>query len=70
MATATLGPNSGTPVAFLRQLRERHSGPLNLIWDNAPAHRGEAMTCDRLFGFNAVDRERTLAICAWEARRR
>ena len=35
--------NSGTSVAFLRQLRERHSGPLNLIWDNAPAHRGEAM---------------------------
>ena len=35
--------NSGTSVAFLRQLRERHSGPLNVIWDNAPAHRGEAM---------------------------
>ena len=28
---------------LLRQLRERHSGPLNVIWDNAPAHRGEAM---------------------------
>ena len=35
--------NSGTSVAFLRQLRERHSGLLNVIWDNAPAHRGEAM---------------------------
>ena len=35
--------NSGTSVAFLMQLRERHSGPLNVIWDNAPAHRGEAM---------------------------
>ena len=35
--------NSGTSVAFLRQLRERNSGPLNVIWDNAPAHRGEAM---------------------------
>ena len=35
--------NSGTSVAFLMQLRERHSGQLNVIWDNAPAHRGEAM---------------------------
>ena len=35
--------NSGTPVAFLRQLRERHHGPLKVIWDNAPAHRGEAV---------------------------
>ena len=25
------------------QLGERHSGLLNVIWDNAPAHRGEAM---------------------------
>ena len=30
--------NSGTSVAFLRQLRGRNSGPLNVIWDNAPAH--------------------------------
>ena len=35
--------NSQTSVAFLEQLRERHSGRLNVIWDNAPAHRGEAM---------------------------
>ena len=35
--------NSGTSAAFLMQLRERHSGLLNVIWDNAPAHRGEAM---------------------------
>ena len=35
--------NSGTSVAFLEQLRERHSGRLNVIWDNAPAHRGEAV---------------------------
>ena len=35
--------NSGTSAAFLEQLRERHSGPLNVIWDNAPAHRGEAV---------------------------
>ena len=35
--------NSGTSVLFLRQLRERHAGPLHVIWDNAPAHRGEAV---------------------------
>ena len=35
--------NSGTSAVFLIQLRERHAGPLNVIWDNAPAHRGEAL---------------------------
>ena len=35
--------NSGTSAAFLEQLRERHPGPLNVIWDNAPAHRVEAL---------------------------
>ena len=35
--------NAGTSVAFLAQLRESHPGPLRVIWDNAPAHRGEAM---------------------------
>ena len=35
--------NSGTSVAFLEQLRERHPGPMRVIWDNAPAHRGEAV---------------------------
>ena len=35
--------NSGTSAAFLGQLRERHSGRLDVIWDNAPAHRGEAV---------------------------
>ena len=35
--------NSGTSVAFLEQLRGRHRGRLNVIWDNAPAHRGEAL---------------------------
>ena len=35
--------NSGTSVAFLEQLRGKHSGRLNIIWDNAPAHRGEAL---------------------------
>ena len=35
--------NSDTSVAFLKQLKERHPGPLKVIWDNAPAHRGESM---------------------------
>ena len=35
--------NSDTSVAFLEQLRTRHGGRLNVIWDNAPAHRGEAL---------------------------
>ena len=35
--------NSETSAAFLGQLRERHGGWLNVIWDNAPAHRGEAV---------------------------
>ena len=35
--------NSGTSAAFLDQLRQRHSGPLQVIWDNAPAHRGAAV---------------------------
>ena len=35
--------NSETSAGFLKQLRERHIGRLNVIWDNAPAHRGEAV---------------------------
>ena len=35
--------NSATSVAFLKQLKEKHPGPLKVIWDNAPAHHGEAM---------------------------
>ncbi len=35
--------NSATSVAFLKQLRNRYAGRLNVIWDNAPAHRGETM---------------------------
>ena len=35
--------NAGTSAAFLDRLRQRHSGPLDVIWDNAPAHRGEAV---------------------------
>ena len=35
--------NSGAPVAFLERLRRRHGGRLNVIRDNAPAQRGEAL---------------------------
>ena len=35
--------NSGTSAAFPEQLRERRPGPLSVIRDNAPAHRGEAV---------------------------
>ncbi len=35
--------NAVTSVAFLERLRGRHGGRLNVIWDNAPAHRGEAL---------------------------
>ena len=33
--------NAETSTAFLQQLRENHPGPLVVIWDNGPAHRGE-----------------------------
>lgn len=32
-----------TSTAFLRQLRANHPGPLIVIWDNAPAHGGDAL---------------------------
>ena len=35
--------NSATSTAFLRQLRARHTQPLAVIWDNSPAHRGDAI---------------------------
>ena len=35
--------NSGTSVALLEQLRGKHRGRLNVVWDNAPAHRGQAL---------------------------
>ena len=35
--------NSLTSAAFLEELWDRHPGPLKVIWDNAPAHRGEAV---------------------------
>lgn len=34
---------SATSAAFLRQLRASHSGPLVVIWDNGPAHGGDAV---------------------------
>ena len=36
-------PNAETSTAFLQQLREQHAGPLKVIWDNAPAHHGDAL---------------------------
>ena len=45
--------NSGISSAFLMQLRGKHPGPLKVIWDNAPAHRGEAVReCLRTPGLN------------------
>ena len=35
--------NSATSAAFLRQLREQHAGPLTVIGDNSPAHRGDVL---------------------------
>ena len=35
--------NGESSVAFLGQLREKHRGPLKVVWDNAPAHRGQAL---------------------------
>jgi transposase len=35
--------SSATSAAFLRHLRATHPGPLVVIWDNGPAHGGEAL---------------------------
>ena len=35
--------NAETSAAFLRQLRAHHPGPLIVIWDNGPAHGGDAL---------------------------
>ncbi len=35
--------SSATSAAFLAHLRARHPEPLIIIWDNGPAHGGEAM---------------------------
>lgn len=34
---------SETSAAFLAKLRAKHTEPLIVIWDNGPAHRGDAM---------------------------
>lgn len=34
---------AATSAAFLQQLRAKHPGPLIVIWDNGPAHGGEAL---------------------------
>ena len=35
--------NAETSTALLKQLRDKHAGPLNVIWDNAPVHHGDAL---------------------------
>ena len=35
--------NAATSTDFLRQLRGQHTEPLIVIWDNSPAHRGDAI---------------------------
>jgi transposase len=35
--------SAATSVAFLRQLRAHHPQPLIVIWDNGPAHSGDAL---------------------------
>lgn len=35
--------NAETSVEFLTLLRKQHPGPLIVIWDNGPAHRGKAI---------------------------
>ncbi len=35
--------NAETSAAFLRHLRANHPGPLIVIWDNGPAHGGDAL---------------------------
>ena len=39
--------NAATSAAFLWQLRARHPEPLTVIWDNSPAHRGDAIRACR-----------------------
>ena len=40
---------------FLGAVRERHSGPLNVIWDNAPAHRARRCVSTADAGVGAAD---------------
>lgn len=34
---------AATSAAFLKQVRERHPEPLVVVWDNSPAHHGDAI---------------------------
>lgn len=34
---------AATSAAFLKQVRERHPEPLVVVWDNSPAHHGDAL---------------------------
>ncbi len=34
---------SASSASFLQQLREQHAGPLTVIWDISPAHRGDTL---------------------------
>ncbi len=45
VTTTAPHPDAGvaTSTAFLRQLRARHAEPLTVIWDNSPAHCGDAL---------------------------
>ena len=36
--------NAETSTAFLQQLRANYPGPLVVIWDNGPAHRGVSLS--------------------------
>jgi transposase len=38
--------SSATSATFLRQLRANHPGPLVVVWDNGPAHGGDAVRDD------------------------
>ena len=47
--------NAETSTAFLKQLREKHTGRLIVLWDNAPAHRGDAMAATPELGLRLVN---------------
>ena len=39
--------NAATSADFRQRLRAQHAEPLTVIWDNAPAHRGDAIRAYR-----------------------
>ena len=64
--------NSATSAAFLRQLRGQNTEPLTVIWDNSPAHWGEAIwgwvrqevTANLCLGTRAAVREKVVGFFA------